>query len=89
MGRFVPSSAEAGMSKNDFLDRFTDSELEALLDIDSLPTPAKNPMRVVLKRFEAADTIDLASQRTIDLVNGLVSLGVLTGNRAAEILGVA
>jgi len=89
MGRFVPDPVHAGMSKNDFLDLFTDAELEAFLDIDSLPAPAKKPMRVVLKRFEAADTIDLASQRTIDLVNGLVALGVLTGNRAAEILGAA
>lgn len=90
MARFAPQpqAAPVGLSKNDFLDRFTDTELEGFLDIDSLPTPAKKSMRVVLKRFDAADAIDLESPRTTALVNGLVALGVLTANRATEILAV-
>ncbi len=77
---------ETTMSKADFLELFTDAELEAFLDIDTLPTPAQRPMRVAIKKFDAAQEIDVTDARTITLVASLVALTVLTQERADVIL---
>jgi len=77
---------EVFFTKLEFLELFTDEELEDFLDIDNLPPPAQRPMRVVIKKFDAVTRVSMTDPVTIKLIAGLVTLGIVTQARADEIL---
>ena len=76
-----------------FLDRFTEDEY-ATLDIMSIDNPSedistrtsKAKLRLYLEKVRSATYIDLSREDTIDGVNALVPFGVITEERALEIL---
>lgn len=70
------------MSKLDYLNRFTDSELEAIY------TAAKTnvTVEVWLEKFRLASEISLDDPKTISGVNFLEQSGLIPTGRAAEIL---
>lgn len=76
-----------------FLDRFTEDEY-VTLDLASIDDPNAGAeartnqakIRRYLKKVEAANYIDLSRQDTIDGVNVLALLGILTPERAGSIL---
>jgi len=69
-------------SRLDFLDRFTDPEMEGIMGAER----TNNKIAVFLKKLDVAGEIDRDSQRTINAVSGLESLGLINIGRAAEIL---
>lgn len=70
------------MSKLDYLNRFTDNELEAIY------TAAKTnvTVEVWLEKFRLASEISLDDPKTISGVNFLEQSGLISTGRAAEIL---
>lgn len=68
------------ISKNDFMDRFTNTELATML------TSANPVVLIVLKRFDATTEIDLHSARVIAAAGALEQLGIIAAGRAAQIL---
>ena len=70
------------MSKLDYLNRFTDNELEAIY------TAAKTNVAVEiwLEKFRLASEISLDDPKTISGVNFLEQSGLISTGRAAEIL---
>lgn len=70
------------VTKLAFRQRFTFAERVAL---ETAATSDAN-VRVMLKDQEAATFIDLSRQDTIDGVNALASAGLITAQRASEIL---
>lgn len=71
------------MSKLDYLNRFTDSELA------SIYTAAKTNVviEIWLEKFRMSSEISLDDPRTIAGINSLEQSGLITASRAAEILG--
>lgn len=70
------------VSKLAFLDRFTPEELAGLL----AAAPSNLTVQVILKRFDSAQEITVNDPRTIMGVSALVPMGLLTADRAAQIL---
>jgi len=68
------------IDKLEFLDLFTDSELEAIIG------SSNSKVRVFIKKLELAQTVDLKSARMITAVNGMETLGMIGSGRAAVIL---
>lgn len=76
MSRIIPAYA--------FRDRFTDKEMDAILD---LAYSGDKVARVLLLKLQTAnDGIDLSSQTTLDGLNYLLSKSVITPERKIEIL---
>ena len=87
---FRPSAPTTKMSKYAFRKRFT---LDELMKFDNpelfVPdmTPEQKAMaRTMLKSFELANDIDLTDQNLIYGLSLMVSLGLLTSERKAQIL---
>jgi len=78
----VPPVAPVPLTHKQFMDRFTDSELAAII------TAAKSSIELELwfKRFEMAQDILLNDPQTIAGVNALETAGLIAEGRAAEIL---
>jgi hypothetical protein len=76
---YVPPSV---ITKAAFRFRFTDPEYVGIL------SAAKTDINVAswVETFNMLSTVDLKNQRTIDGVNNLVSAGLLTADRANQIL---
>lgn len=74
------------ISKQKFLDRFTDNEICAIEDFSKGTSDYAKSVRANLKKQEQAEYIDLNYSRTINGVMGLVLLGLLTSDRANAIL---
>ena len=69
-----------------FLSRFTDEEAIAI-DLASIgATVEAAALRLYMAKVNAASFIDLNSQDTINGVNTLAAVGILTEERATEIL---
>ena len=66
----------------DFVRKFTDTELEEIL----YTSITNNTVRVFTKKLELMKSIDLLSASTISAIDGLVALGLITSDRAAEVL---
>lgn len=81
------------ISKLQFRNRFTTSELVSI-DLMSIDNPTADTqtrtnsavLRVFNKLVDTADNIDLSLQQTIDGISFLVGMGILTQERAEEIL---
>lgn len=69
-------------SRLEFLDRFTDPEMEGIMGAER----TNNKISVFIKKLDVAGEVDRGSQRTIKAINGLESLGLINIGRAAEIL---
>ena len=91
----VPSTPapETKITRLAFLNRFTDAEAIAI-DMASIDNPSgtveERQQQAALRRFlnkvNSANYIDLSLQQTIDGINALVALGLLTSERASAIL---
>lgn len=74
--------SKVSFSRLDFMSLFTFAELVACEEASKT-----NPVVAVIWRLiESAEYIDISDQRTKDMVNNLVSNGLLTAERAADIL---
>ena len=82
-----PSSMpQAQITRLAFLSRFTDAEAIAI-DLASMgATVEAATFRRYLSKVNAASFIDLNSQDTINGINTLAAVGMLTEERATEIL---
>lgn len=82
----VEQSPDARITKLAFLDRFTDAEA-VQIDLASIgETVQAATVRRYMSKITNATFVDLTRPDTIDGVNGLVALGLLTQGRADEIL---
>lgn len=70
------------ISQLDYMERFTGAELENIYGAEALSLS----VRVWLKKFEAADFIDLADPRTLAGLQDLEANGLIGSGRALEIL---
>ena len=79
---FEPVEADKRKTKTEFLELFTDDEFMGIL------TAAKVSVEVemFIKKMDAAEFIDLSYPDTIAGINGMVAAGLLTTERAAEVL---
>lgn len=69
------------ISGTEFLDRFTDDELEAFFTLAKTSVVAE----VVKERLLRMQMIDVASPRTAKLLTKMVAAGILTAQRAQQI----
>jgi hypothetical protein len=78
----VPPIQPTPLTHKQFMDRFTDSELAAIM------TAAKANIELELwfKRFEMAQDIILTDPQTVAGVNALETVGLIGEGRASEIL---
>jgi hypothetical protein len=78
----APPVAPVPLTHKQFMDKFTDSELAAIM------TAAKSSIELELwfKRFEMAQDILLNDPQTISGVNALETAGLIATGRASEIL---
>jgi len=78
----VPPTQPTPLTHKQFMDRFTDTELAAIM------TAAKSSIELELwfKRFEMAQDILLTDPQTIAGVNALETAGLIATGRATEIL---
>lgn len=77
---FKPLPEQRVIDKLDFLELFSDAELESII------THSNAKVKVFIKKLDLAVTIDLKSDRMITALNGMESLGIIGVGRAAEIL---
>ena len=83
-----PKTPITRLSKVDFMDRLTFAELEAIEEAADSPGQAKNKMRVVMKYLDAAQEIDLSSDRLSNLLDILVQFNIIDEARKTEILTI-
>lgn len=79
----VPSKK---MSRLKLLERFTDTELAALEGFANQANPYAYALRAAMRKQMAAEFIDLSLPQTIAGINNLVALGLLSSDRANEII---
>lgn len=70
------------ISRVEFMERFTDSELIAIL----VDAKTRNATALALNRLAHMDHIDLSAAPVVNRVNALESLGLIATGRAAQIL---
>jgi hypothetical protein len=84
----VEETQSVGLTKLEFMQRFTDAELDALYTV----AKTNVAVEIWLAKFNATTpdaqgySVYLNDQRTIDSVNMLEAAGLLAAGRAAEIL---
>lgn len=83
---FDPQSANMRRTKLEFLELFTDIELEDIIAKSKENTTAGHKVGVFIKKLDLAENIDLDDTRMITAVNGMESLGLIAQGRAAVIL---
>ena len=76
---FEPRPERRIIDKLDFLELFTDAELEEII----LHPHAK--VKVFIKKLELAGRVDLKSVRMIKAIDGMQALGILTSERSEAI----
>ena len=79
---FDPVPVNKVKTKQQFLDLFTDTELENIIGISR----TNNRIAVFIKKIEMRDNVDLDDPQIIAAVNGMETRGLLVTGRAAEIL---
>ena len=85
----APIPPSPPMTKYQFRSRFTLAELVAMDNFASSSTLTdvqKATLNTITKNFDLADNIDITNSATIQGVEYLVSAGILTQDRATEIL---
>ncbi len=70
------------ITKLNFLNRFTDEELAAILDA----AKSSSLIAVWIKKLDLAENVDLTHEQITNGVNGLELMGLISSGRAAEIL---
>jgi len=83
---FDPAPVKRMVTKLEFMERFTDTELEAITSMSKKDTGVGNKVSVFMKKLDLADQIDLDDARLQAGVNGMESLGLIGAGRAAVIL---
>lgn len=80
--QFVPKPASNVITKLEYMNRFTDTELATIY------TLAKTMVQIEiwLEKFKMAENIDLVDPRIIAGLNALETAGALSVGRASEIL---
>lgn len=73
---------EVIVTRDAFIRRFTDAEITALATL----ARTNNAVNALLIRIQSMDQIDLAAPTTKARLDALVQVGILTPERAAEIL---
>ena len=84
-----PPAPQTVFTKYQFRSRFTLAELVAMDNFASSSTLTdvqKATLNTITKNFDLADNIDITNSATIQGVEYLVSAGILTQDRATEIL---
>ncbi len=76
-----PAQPKRLLTHLEYMNRFTDEELEGIYGADSNPA-----VKVWIKKFEASSEVNLDDQRTIDGLAKMVTAGLLAANRPVEIL---
>ena len=87
-----PPPPQTVFTKFGFRSRFTFSELVAVdnfADNSTLTADQKAALTTITKSFDAAQEIDITNQATIQGVNYLATCGLITAERAAQILDPA
>jgi len=83
---FDPFPEKRVITKLDFIELFTDSELEAIISKSKESNTAGNKVSVFITKLELAGSVDLKSDRMNTAVNGMESLGLIAVGRATVIL---
>lgn len=78
----IPAPPPVPLTKLEFLDRFTDSELLAVREASKTAPEVE----LWLWRFDRADGITLSDSRTVAGVQALEASGLIAKGRAAQIL---
>ena len=84
-----PPAPQTVFTKYQFRSRFTLAELVAMDNFatsSTLTDVQKATLNTITKNFDLADNIDITNSATIQGVEYLVSAGILTQDRATEIL---
>ena len=79
---FDPVPVNRKKSKTEFLELFTDAEFMGILTAAKLSVEVE----MFIKKMDAAEFIDLAYPDTIAGINGMAAAGLLTTERAKEVL---
>lgn len=79
---FDPRPSDKKMTTLAFMELFTDAELVGILDAAKVSTLVE----LFVLKMKQADFIDLDYQPTIDGINSLSASGLITAQRALEIL---
>ena len=80
------AAGSMAMSRLKFLERFTDAELGAIEAFASQSNPYAYALRAAIRKQQVAEFIDISLSQTILGVSSLVALGLLTAERASQIL---
>lgn len=83
---FDPIPENRTISKLDFIGRFTDPELEAIISKSKEANSVGDKVGVFLKKLDVAENVDLDDPRLSTGVEGMETLGLIGIGRAAEIL---
>ncbi len=79
---FDPRPESKIMTTLAFMELFTDAEWVAVLDA----AKQSSQIQLFVMKMEQAEFMDLDYQATIDGINGLAALGLITVQRAQEVL---
>ncbi len=79
---FDPLPIDKRMSTLAFMELFTDDEWVGVLDAAKV----SSQINLFVMKMTQAEYMDLNYQGTIDGINGLAAIGLLTTDRAAEVL---
>lgn len=83
---FDPRPVKRIITKLDFIGRFTDDELEAIISKSKEVSTHGDKVGVFLKKLDVAEDVDLGDVRLSAGVNGMETLSLIASGRAAEIL---
>ncbi len=78
---FEPIPVKNVIDKLEFLDRFTDVELSAILDL----AETNSALKVFIKKLDLANSVDFASENTIKGLAKLEEFGLIGAGRAEAI----
>jgi len=78
----APAKGPTNLTKLDFLDLFTDTELKSLKGLEA----SSLDVALFWERYRAAQYMNLADPRTIASINALEATGLIATGRAAQIL---
>jgi hypothetical protein len=78
----VPPQPILPITKLQYMERFTDEELAAIYTL----AKTNVQMEIWLEKFKATTEVNLTDSRTVSGIQSLVTAGILTEERATEIL---
>ncbi len=81
-----PVVYETRLTKLEFMRRFTMNELDAIYEATESGTPETRRLRIGLEMLRMAEYVRTEDVATLDFINGITTAGLITAERAAEIL---